>query len=165
MSAKGFQANVPFNSLPKLRPAVDLETRAVLKGMHSGQGLAELNAAADLIPNPTILINTLPILEARASSEIENIVTTADRLLQFAADDRPAPTRRRKRHFAIGRPSVGAPICWRSVRSAPIWPSRFVPFSVESTPRFDASPNSASTIRRRAQPCTRRPAVKSVFAP
>jgi len=49
--------------------------------------VAELNAAADLIPNPTILINTLPILEARASSEIENILTTADRLFQFAADD------------------------------------------------------------------------------
>jgi Fic family protein len=49
--------------------------------------LAELNATADLIPNPAILINTLPVLEARASSEIENIVTTADRLFQFAAGD------------------------------------------------------------------------------
>lgn len=32
------------------------------------------------------LINTIPILEARASSEIENIVTTTDRLFRFAAD-------------------------------------------------------------------------------
>jgi hypothetical protein len=103
-----------------------------------------LNAAADLIPNPTILSNTLPILEARASSEIENIVTTADRLFQFAADDRAGADPATKEALRYRTASVGAPICRRSVRSAPIWPSRFVPFSVESTPRFDASPNSAS---------------------
>ncbi len=37
-----------------------------------------------------MLINALPILEARASSEIENIVTTADRLFQHMGDDRSA---------------------------------------------------------------------------
>jgi len=31
-----------------------------------------------------MLINTLPILEEKDSSEIENIVTTTDRLFQFA---------------------------------------------------------------------------------
>jgi Fic family protein len=31
-----------------------------------------------------MLINTIPLLEAKDSSEIENIVTTADRLFQFA---------------------------------------------------------------------------------
>ena len=30
---------------------------------------------------------TLPVLEARASSEIENIVSTADRLFRFAQHD------------------------------------------------------------------------------
>ena len=35
-----------------------------------------------------MLINTLPILEARASSAIENIVTTTDRLFQYAQDER-----------------------------------------------------------------------------
>jgi Fic family protein len=49
--------------------------------------LAELKQAGELIPNQSILINTLPVLEARASSEIENIVTTADRLFRFAQDD------------------------------------------------------------------------------
>ena len=34
-----------------------------------------------------MLINTLPMLEARASSEIENIVTTTDRLFQYAQDE------------------------------------------------------------------------------
>jgi Fic family protein len=49
--------------------------------------LAELKQAGELIPNQSILINTLPVLEARASSEIENIVTTADRLFRFAQRD------------------------------------------------------------------------------
>lgn len=37
--------------------------------------------------NPTVLINSIPILEAQASSEIENIVTTADDLFRFAQDE------------------------------------------------------------------------------
>jgi len=45
--------------------------------------LAGLQQASALIPNPAILINTLPLLEARASSEIENIVTTADKLFRY----------------------------------------------------------------------------------
>jgi Fic family protein len=64
----------------------DLETKAVLKQCVTARAaLAELKQAAELIPNPTMLINTLPVLEARASSEIENIVTTADRLFQHLA--------------------------------------------------------------------------------
>jgi len=46
--------------------------------------LAELKPGSVLIPNPSILINTIPLLEARAGSEIENVVTTADRLFRFA---------------------------------------------------------------------------------
>ena len=49
--------------------------------------LAELKQAAELIPDPVMLINTLPLLEARASSEIENIVTTADKLFQHLQAD------------------------------------------------------------------------------
>ena len=49
--------------------------------------LAELKQAAALIPNPAMLINTLPLLEARASSEIENIVTTADKLFRHLQAD------------------------------------------------------------------------------
>jgi Fic family protein len=40
-----------------------------------------------LLPNQEVLINTIPLLEARASSEIENIVTTADQLFRFAQPD------------------------------------------------------------------------------
>ncbi|WP_370520840.1 Fic family protein [Snodgrassella sp. ESL0253] len=35
------------------------------------------------MPNQTMLINVLPIMEAQASSEIENIVTTTDKLFQY----------------------------------------------------------------------------------
>lgn len=65
-------------------PATELETKAVLKQcIPARAALAELKQAAELIPNQGMLINTLPLLEAQASSEIENIVTTTDRLFQF----------------------------------------------------------------------------------
>ena len=46
--------------------------------------MAELKQAGGLIPNQAVLINTIPLLEARDSSEIENIVTTTDKLFQYA---------------------------------------------------------------------------------
>ena len=77
----------PYNDLPRLPPEVDLETKAVLKQcITSRAALAELKQAAELIPNQGMLINTLPILEAQASSEIENIVTTTDKLFRFSHD-------------------------------------------------------------------------------
>lgn len=95
-SASGWQAAVPFNDLPSLPPASDIETKAVLKQcVESRARLAELKQVAELIPNQAMLINTLPLLEAQASSEIENIVTTADSLFQFSdADERADPATR-----------------------------------------------------------------------
>ena len=78
----------PYNDLPLLPPAIELETKAVLKQCISARAaLAELKQAAELIPNQAMLINTLPILEAKDSSEIENIITTTDKLFQFADSD------------------------------------------------------------------------------
>lgn len=75
----------PFNDLPLLPPALELETRAVLKAcIPARAALAALNQAVTLMPNPAMLVNTLPMLEAKDSSEIENIVTTADRLFLHA---------------------------------------------------------------------------------
>ncbi len=80
-----FSPEKPYNDLPLLPPEKDLETKAVLKQcIASRAALAELKQAGDLIPNPTMLINILPLLEAQASSEIENIVTTTDQLFQYA---------------------------------------------------------------------------------
>ena len=101
-----WRPDVPHNNLPPLPPHHDLETRAVLKRCVGARAaLAELKQAATLLPNPTILINTLPLLEAQASSEIEQIVTTADRLFRFAsggeAADPPTKEALRYRHALL----------------------------------------------------------------
>ncbi len=81
----GWNPSVPYNQLPLLPPGHDLESRAVLKAcIEARTALAELKQAAALIPNQTMLINTIPLLEAKDSSEIENIVTTTDKLFQHA---------------------------------------------------------------------------------
>ena len=68
-----------------------METHAVLKQcILARTALGELKQAAQLIPNQAVLINTLPLLEAQSSSEIENIVTTTDRLFQHRATDNQA---------------------------------------------------------------------------
>ncbi|WP_386697956.1 protein adenylyltransferase Fic [Lonepinella sp. MS14436] len=73
----------PYNQLPNLPPAQDLETKDILKQtILARAALAELKQAAELIPNQAMLINTLPVMEACASSEIENIVTTTDKIFQ-----------------------------------------------------------------------------------
>lgn len=75
----------PFNDLPPLPPPVELETRDLLKAsIDAHRALASLRQATGHLPNPAVLINTIPILEAQASSEIENIVTTTDDLFRFA---------------------------------------------------------------------------------
>lgn len=79
-----WNAAVPYNNLPLLPPPNNkIETTRVLKEcIKARAALGELKQAAELIPNQAILINTLPLLEARASSEIENIVTTTDKLFR-----------------------------------------------------------------------------------
>ncbi len=80
--------NKPYQELPPLPPTVDIETKDVLRQcINSRAALAELKQAAQLIPNPAILINTLPLLEAKASSEIENIVTTTDKLFEHLRNE------------------------------------------------------------------------------
>lgn len=75
----------PYNDLPPLPPSAEIETRAVLKAcIEARAAVAELRQAGELIPNQAVLINSIPLLEAQASSEIENIVTTTDRLFRFA---------------------------------------------------------------------------------
>lgn len=87
-----FNPKVPYNDLPLLPPPIEkIETTEILKSCITARvALAELKQAAELIPNSAVLVNALPLLEARASSEIENIVTTTDKLFEFAdvAEDR-----------------------------------------------------------------------------
>ena len=81
-----FDPKIPYNELPELPPPAELiETTEILKKcINARVALAELKQAAELIPNAAVLVNALPLLEAQASSEIENIVTTADKLFEFA---------------------------------------------------------------------------------
>lgn len=79
-----FDPSKPYNDLPALPPTVDMESRAVLKACISARAaVAELKAAGQLIPNQGVLVNSIPLLEAQASSEIENIVTTTDQMFLF----------------------------------------------------------------------------------
>lgn len=86
-----WQADQPYNHLPLLPPVTEFETIAVLKAcIPARAALAELKQAGELLPNQGLLINLLPLLEAQGSSEIENIVTTTDRLFQYAQEDSQA---------------------------------------------------------------------------
>ncbi len=81
----GFTPDQAYNDLPRLPPAVELETRPVLKAcIDARAALSALQQSCRLIPNPAVLINSIPLLEAQASSEIENIVTTTDALFRYA---------------------------------------------------------------------------------
>lgn len=91
MSVENWKPDRPYNELPTLPPKAEIETRAVLKACITARvALAELKQAGELIPNQGVLVNTLPLLEARASSEIENIVTTTDKLFQHMRNEAQA---------------------------------------------------------------------------
>lgn len=73
----------PTYQLPILPPSANFETVAILKDLaRASRALAELKGRAAIIPNQGILIDTLSIQEAMASSEIENIITTQDEQFQ-----------------------------------------------------------------------------------
>ena len=72
-------------NLPDLPPRVDFETRTIMRVLNeASRALAQFNGNSKTVPNQDILVSTLFLQEALASSEIENIVTTEDEL--FRAD-------------------------------------------------------------------------------
>ncbi len=81
---KAVTAQLPFNSLPFLPPEKKLiETVPVLRQLvKSAVVLAELKGLANTLPNPQILLNAVILKEAKASSEIENVITTQDKLYE-----------------------------------------------------------------------------------
>ena len=81
---KASESEKAFNNLPFLPPAIEkVETVKVLKQLvKSSVSLAELKGMVQILPNPDILLNAVVLKEARASSEIENIITTQDKLYQ-----------------------------------------------------------------------------------
>lgn len=86
-----FDPQRPYVELPALPPAAEIESHTLLKAcIEARAALAELKSVGAAIPNQAVLINTIPLLEAQASSEIENIVTTSDALFRFAQDEAAA---------------------------------------------------------------------------
>ena len=78
----------PYNDLPRLPPTTNLDSVSILRAcIPARAALAELKQAGQLLPNQDLLINLLPLLEAKDSSEIENIVTTADKLFQYSFEE------------------------------------------------------------------------------
>lgn len=76
----------PYNDLPLLPPAVELETKAVLKqAIKANANLARLEGQARLLPHQGTLINSIVLEEAKDSSEIESIFTTQDELYRASA--------------------------------------------------------------------------------
>jgi Fic family protein len=76
--------NVPWNDLPDLPLHSDLyRTVDVMEQLgNSKSALGRLHGRSIAIPNQAVLINTISLQEAKASSEIENIFTTDDELYQ-----------------------------------------------------------------------------------
>ena len=69
-----WHANQPYNQLPLPPPKLELiESKTVLKAcVPSLAALAELKLAGELLPNQSMLINLLPLLEAKDSNGQKN---------------------------------------------------------------------------------------------
>ena len=84
-----FNRKIPYNRLPILPPKTNLETTKVLrKTIDASRALAKLNGMLTNLPNPTLFLDTIHLQEAKASSEIENIITTNDDLYKSLVADK-----------------------------------------------------------------------------
>ena len=84
-----FDREIPYNDLPLLPPKADTETKQILrKTISAGRALAQLNGTLLNLPNPTLFLDTIYLQEAKASSEVENIITTNDELYKSLVADR-----------------------------------------------------------------------------
>jgi len=82
-----FERTKPYNRLPLLPPDKDIVDKEVLlQWGYASRNLAELNKNLLRLPNPSMLINTITLQEAKSSSEIENIFTTEDELYKAVSD-------------------------------------------------------------------------------
>jgi len=76
-----FSPTLPYNGLPPIPGPGILETPQTLKkAISANKVLAELRAGGELVPNQVVLLRAILLQEAKASSEIESVVTTNDAL-------------------------------------------------------------------------------------
>ncbi|MEB2786313.1 Fic family protein [Algoriphagus persicinus] len=83
-----YDRNIPFNDLPLLPVSKEVEEDiTVLKKLvTASRALASVNASVLRLPNPTMLVNTIALQEAKSSTAIENIFTTEDELYKAVSD-------------------------------------------------------------------------------
>lgn len=80
---KEFKRNKPYNNLPLLPPKAILEsTKVFRKTIETSRALAQLNGMLTNLPNPILFLGTIHLQVAKASSEIENILTINDDLFK-----------------------------------------------------------------------------------
>jgi Fic family protein len=77
-----YDRNIPYNNLPELPPPDEkVITIEIFQALNkANKALAELKGIAKKLPNQAMLVNTIALREAKASTEIENIFTTDDEL-------------------------------------------------------------------------------------
>lgn len=78
----------PFNDLPLLPPISEIENdiEILKKLVSASRALAAVNSSTMRLPNPLMLVNTIALQEAKASTAIENIFTTEDALYKAVSD-------------------------------------------------------------------------------
>ena len=88
MERPKFDRNEPFNELPLLPPAGELENdpQILKKLIAASRALAAVNGNIMRLPNPFMLVNTIALQEAKTSTEIENIFTTEDELYKAVSE-------------------------------------------------------------------------------
>ena len=84
---KVYDRTKPYNDLPLLPPSNEvIDKEVLLTWGTASRALAELNRNILRLPNPSMLVNTISLQEAKSSSEIENIFTTEDELYKAISD-------------------------------------------------------------------------------
>ena len=83
-----YDRNIPHNQLPLLPPTVDIDNdlEILKKLVRTSRALASVNSNILRLPNPSMLVNTIALQEAKTSSAIENIFTTEDELYKAVSD-------------------------------------------------------------------------------
>jgi hypothetical protein len=85
---KDFNKNTPYNSLPLLPPKATLETTKVLcKTIDASRALAQLNGMLTNSPNSTLYLDTIHLQEAKAVSEMSEIIGNSSIYPIFESND------------------------------------------------------------------------------
>ena len=80
----------PYNNLPELPPPFRETAKIFRQTTQSRVALERLHQTVRLLPEKEIFVHIIPVLEAQASSEIENIAAATDNLFKYLDADSQA---------------------------------------------------------------------------